>query len=126
MLAGLVSFRFAATSFEGAVEKIIFDELSFLKLDKEGVRRFVADYTKPMTSKNKLILKGYSFMSINSEQSQKISHLMSAYLLSTDFFANGMNETRMIKYVGLYDPHLRPCSNPFSSAYYPGEVTKRK
>jgi len=29
-----------------------------------------------------------------------------------------MDEKRAIKYVGLYDPYLRPCQNPFSSLNY--------
>jgi hypothetical protein len=119
LLAGLASFRFISTSFEDAVASIILDELSFLKLDKEGVHRFVSDYTKSTSTKNKLMLKGYSFMGISSTQSQKIHTLINAYLLSTDFFTNKMNETRTIKYRGLFDPYLRPCAHPFTSIYFP-------
>jgi hypothetical protein len=120
LIAGLATFGIA---FQGAVERIISNELNFLNLDKEGVRRFVADYTRSMTSKNKMMLKGYSFMGIGAAKSQKINSLINAYLLSTDFFMNKMDENRTIKYVGLYDPYMRPCVHPFSSAYYPGDVT---
>ena len=118
MLAGFVSFRLVTTPFEDAIEKIILSELSFLKLDKEGVRHFVADYAKSMTSGSKRILKGYSFMGITSQQSRKINSLMNAYLLSTDFFIYKMDETRIIKYVGLYDPQVRACAHPFTYAHY--------
>jgi hypothetical protein len=119
LIAGLATFGIA---FQGAIEKVIFSELGFLKLDNEGVRRFVADYTRSMTSKNKMMLKGYSFMGIGAAKSQKINSLINAYLLSTDFFMNKMDEGRTIKYIGLYDPYTRPCAHPFSSAFYSADV----
>ena len=119
LLAGVGAFGFA---FQNAVERIIVSELSFLKLDKEGVARFVADYTKSMPSKSKLMLKGYSFLGVSTRKSQKINNLINAYLLSTDFFMNKMDEGRTIKYIGLYDPYQRPCAHPFSSSQYPADV----
>jgi hypothetical protein len=35
-------------------------------------------------------------------------------LLSTDFFRFDADETRVIHYVGFYDPSLAPCSNPLA------------
>ena len=123
LLAGVGVFGLA---FENAVERIIVNELSFLKLDKEGVNRFVTDYTKSMNSKSKLMLKGYSFIRLSARKSQKINSLVNAYLLSTDFFINKMDERRTIKYVGLYDPYRHPCAHPFSNAYYPSDVADLK
>lgn len=118
-LLGAGAFAF---TFQNAVERIIINELSFLKLDKDGVARFVADYTKSMPSKAKLMLKGYSFLGLSTRKSQKINSLVNAYLLSTDFFMNKMDESKTIKYIGLYDPYQRPCAHPFSSSQYPSEV----
>ena len=39
--------------------------------------------------------------------------LVSTYLLSTDFFWNGSDESRTVNYVAYYDPN-RPCHNPFA------------
>jgi len=36
------------------------------------------------------------------------------FLASTDFFQNGGDETRPLRYVRFYDPYLSPCYNPFS------------
>ena len=124
LVGAIASFKFATTTFEEAVENVIFRELGFLDLDKVGVRRFASDYSKPATSKYKLLLKSYSFMGINSQRSQKITHLIHAYLLSTDFFLNRMDEMRPVKYVGLYNPYLRPCANPFSSNYFSNTVAQ--
>lgn len=40
-------------------------------------------------------------------------NLATLFLLSSDFFTNGADETRIIRYVVLYDP-MRPCRNPFA------------
>jgi hypothetical protein len=33
------------------------------------------------------------------------------FLLSTDFFRFGADETRTVRYIGFYDPYVTPCSN---------------
>jgi hypothetical protein len=30
-----------------------------------------------------------------------------------------MDESKIVKYLGFFDPYLRPCANPFSEVYYP-------
>jgi hypothetical protein len=42
-------------------------------------------------------------------------NIVSRYLLSTDFFQNGADETRAVRYVAFYDPYVTPCRNPFVS-----------
>jgi hypothetical protein len=34
------------------------------------------------------------------------------FLLSTDFFLNGADESRRVRYVRFYDPYVNPCWNP--------------
>lgn len=120
-LAGLGAFMASDRILEHAVEKRILDELSFLKLDKDGVRRFVTDYTKKLKPRKKLALEYYSFAGISSARSRKINRLMNDYLLSTDFFINNMDESRTIKYIALNDPQEKPCINPFTNLYYPAK-----
>lgn len=113
---------YSSVSLERAVEKRILDELSFLKLDPEGVRQFVVDYTERLTPNKKLALEYYSLAGIPSRYSRKIHRLMNDFLLSTDFFRNNMDESKTVHYVALNDPHARPCVNPFSHIYYPDEA----
>jgi hypothetical protein len=40
--------------------------------------------------------------------------LLTQFLLSSDFFKNGMREDRVIKYYLYYDPYINPCNNPKS------------
>ena len=39
--------------------------------------------------------------------------VVSAFLLSSDFFVNGADTSRIVRYLGFYDP-LKACSNPFA------------
>jgi hypothetical protein len=116
--AAIPSFKFVSTSFETATINLIKGELPFLKLEDEGIRAFVTDFSKSKSDPYKLTIRAYSFFGIDSSRSGKVNQLVSSYLLSTDFFANKMDESRMIKYVGLYDPYLRPCAHPFSAVHY--------
>jgi hypothetical protein len=38
--------------------------------------------------------------------------VVSQFLMSTDFFPNGMDERRPLAYVTYYDPYVTPCYNP--------------
>ena len=38
------------------------------------------------------------------------------FLLSTDFFAHGADESRPLRFVQLYDPYRAPCYNPMEPA----------
>ena len=122
-IAGLGAVLFTS-SLKGVVERRIQGELSFLKLDPEGLSRFVADYTSRLTPRSKKSLEGFSFLYVSSRYSQKIRRLVNVYLLSTDFFQHKMDDSRIIRYVALYDPQLRPCVNPFSGTHYPTDGTE--
>ena len=114
LIGAVGSDKFMATTFETSTARLIKEELAFLQLDDDGVRAFTRDYAKLKRNEFKVIVKGYSFLGISSSQSGKIHHIVSTYLLSSDFFINKMDEKRVIKYVALYDPYRRPCVHPFS------------
>jgi hypothetical protein len=117
-VAALTSFKFISTSYEEAAVTIIEKELSFLKLEREGIEKFIADYSKTKNSGYRLAIRGYSFFGVKASQSGKVNQLVTGYLLSTNFFVNKMDEKREVKYVALYDPYARPCSHPFSHIHY--------
>ena len=118
VVAAFATGKFFTTSFEQAAEDLIKAELHFLQLDGQGVKDFVKEYSKINDRRYKLIVKGYSLAGISTSQSGKVHQLVSSYLLSSDFFRNNMNENKVIRYVGLYDPYIRPCSHPFSHLRY--------
>lgn len=114
VIAAVASGKFLTTPFESSVAALIKDELSFLRLDEEGLDKFANDYARTASRKFKIIVKGYDLLGIGAAQSGKIHHIVSTYLLSSDFFLNKMDEKRVVKYVALFDPYLRPCAHPFS------------
>ena len=120
----------AATSIEDAVAGLILNEFSFLKIDREGLNQFVADYHRANTDYHQAMgarkqfflnikTKVYYFLRVTSDQSELVRAYTTMYLLSTDFFQNRMDESKEVKYLGLYNPRKMPCANPFSSVYYP-------
>jgi hypothetical protein len=121
-VAAFASFKFFTTPFDKSAQAIIEEELPFLKLDPEGIAAFLKDYDKGRDRLYQWTIKGYGLLGITSAQSGKIHQLVSNYLLSTDFFQNKMDESRVIRYVALYDPYLRPCAHPFSHLQYPEET----
>jgi len=41
-------------------------------------------------------------------------NVVTKFLLSTDFFLRGGDESRRIEYLSFYEPRLAPCRNPFA------------
>lgn len=113
-IAAVASGKFLTTTFESSVAGLIRDELGFLRLDEEGLNKFANDYSRTASRKFKIIVKGYNLLGIGASKSGKVHHIVSTYLLSSDFFINKMHEKRVIKYIALFDPYLRPCAHPFS------------
>lgn len=123
----LPTFAAYSASVEDALAGIILNEFPFLKLDRAGVKQFVADYYKLTGANRQLTMnlktKTYYFLKVGSEQSQLVRTLTHLYLISTDFFVHRMDESREVKYLGWYSPHKTPCANPFSAIYYPQAVS---
>lgn len=73
----------------------------YLDLDAAGVERYFADYERNRP--------GFS------RRLPLPPDACTRYLLSTDFFRHGADESRRIHYVGFYDPDVTPCNNPFAT-----------
>jgi hypothetical protein len=109
---------------------VIRRRLDYLKLDEAGVRAFAKDQVAAMMNKHiptwvrikyhfrasaSPLAKRYFWS--NDRRSKKIRAedlLVSTYLLSSDFFRNGGDESRTVGYVAFFDPVAQACSNPFA------------
>lgn len=104
-----------------AAINIITHELHFLKLDQKGVENFVDDYMKKHT--NSLFtyeLKAVDMLSLSANSLGYTEFLVKDFLLSSTFFTNKMDESKLIEYTGnVYNPYKTPCGNPFSALYFP-------
>ena len=112
-----------AVSLNEATAGVILHQFRFLNLDRKGIDQFVQDYYKQEGSSKSALaqvkMRGYYMLNINSDQSQLVRTITTLYLLSTDFFQNRMDEGKLVRYQGIYDPYKTPCANPFSALYYP-------
>lgn len=128
-VGGLGLWGFGRLGIEAKIVAILRRRLNFLQLDQAGLHRFAKDQVTAMLNKrfptwNRL---RYHFLSAVAPSFQRYYRsadtrsriakaedaFVSTYLLSSDFFINGSDESRTVRYVAFYDP-LRPCGNPFA------------
>lgn len=112
---------FSTKSLHSAVSSIIYREYNYLKLNPEGVDLYVQEYLNNNKGGHTYHMKimAFDLFNVEQENSTIVSHIVQNYLLSTDFFLNKMDETKVVHYIGAYDPYNTPCANPFSSLHYP-------
>jgi hypothetical protein len=126
---GLGAWGLGRLGFRLEIASILRRRLGFLKLDESGVRAFAKDQTNAMFNKKiptwnrlryHLLASGassfkrfYRSTDARSRMGRFEDTLVSTYLLSSDFFWNGADESRKVNYLAYYDPN-RPCQNPFA------------
>lgn len=117
--------------FEAGIASALRRRLAYLTLDEAGLKHFAKDqadatFNKKFPTWNRLryhlsstVAPSFQrFYRMNDSRSQLTrleDTLVVTYLLSSDFFLNGAQETRTINYLAYFDPQ-RPCQNPFSRA----------
>lgn len=113
---------------EQTIEMVLRRRLDYLDLDPAGVRQFAHDMAQ-LHVLSRQRLRMLSFMSPVYERlklsdggnslAQLLRHgedrLVSTYLLGSDFFVNGADTARPVKYLGLLDAR-HACGNPFARA----------
>jgi|ERR1700728_2624719 hypothetical protein len=122
---GLIGWRFAQSSAEAAIVKVVHKKLGYLKLDADGVQRFARDLAAARdisSSRLRIIdaagpLYTATRLSAETKLNNGIRHgedkVVTTFLLSSDLFKNGADQTRTVHYLGLYDPMIA-CGNPFA------------
>jgi hypothetical protein len=120
--------------FETLVFKILQQDLKTLNIDEKYFRKFASDAKASnywqrilFDKKKKAFVFAFYFLPkiglpYEFKYFQLRGRIVGDFLLATDFFVNKMDDKRAIKYVGLYDPYLRPCQNPFSNLNYNPEA----
>jgi hypothetical protein len=73
---------------------------SYLNLDPAGVVQYFADHQR--------------YRPTFSRRLPLAPDVYTNYLLSTDFFRHGADESTIVRYVGFYDPSVTPCNNPLA------------
>jgi hypothetical protein len=99
--------------------------LGYLQVDRSSFDRFAVDYLESRKEyKRELQLMAlfslpyryvtpYPFLKQGHSLRRLESNVVSRYLLSTDFFEHGADESRTVRYVEFHDPYSIACRNPF-------------
>jgi hypothetical protein len=111
---------------EDTIAMVLHARLPYLTLDPEGVRKFSADLAGLHVVSGarmkllRLIRPIYQRFELSAGENAlayKLRHgeerIVSLYLLASDFFINGADESRTVRYLGLLDS-TRACGNPFA------------
>jgi hypothetical protein len=116
--------------FNEVVRKILRKDLAKLNVSEDVLDKFLSDAKRvnrwnQFSFAKKMIIRmhfSFGFGFIKLPYHHKYLHykniIMEDFLMSTDFVVNGMDETKEIKYLGLFNPYIRYCFNPFSSSFY--------
>ena len=118
-----------ASSEEGDVDEIIKERLPYLKLDSKGVNVFAKDLVQRhiiSVCKLRLIemvvpvcIQVSLHIGVNA-QAHHFKHsgvrIVSMYLLSTDYFQNGYDESKIVCHLEFYAPFekLKSCQTTFT------------
>jgi len=136
-VAGIGGLTFGRMGAESEIAALVRRRLSFLRLNDAGVRAFAKDQVAALLAKRPswnrwkyhflaMFTKSFTQYGSSNDHRTRIQriedNLATTYLLSSDFFINGADESRTVEYLGLYDP-LRPCGNPFARPAVSSQVT---
>lgn len=121
----------ASTGFYDVVDRIVRQELAYLPISDDVYSAFMRDVRQQkainhLGSEKEWFIRlhfmlgkaGASLLPYRYKYEQYKSQIVGTFLLSTDFFYNGMDENKSVAYRNLYHPYKNACSNPFSSLYY--------
>ena len=107
---------------------IIRKKLNYMRIDKSELKEFADDFQNTLSAKQRMIggwagmLRPlYSIVDIYkvTPYSDKFKgfeeYAITTFLLSSDFFKNGADLSRKVKYIALYNPYEMGCENPFAN-----------
>ena len=132
-VAGLAGWGLGRVGLKAEIVAVLKRRLNFLKLDEKGVQTFATDrvdaiFNKRIPTWNRLRyhfganLPSYERYYRSTDRRSRVATfedgVVQLYLLSSSFFISGSDESRLVEYVGYYDP-LHPCQNPFARPVMP-------
>lgn len=127
MLAtGYLAWRWVRRGPEDVVVAILERQVGHLDVDRSSFTVFAGDYLESRREyerKLRVLSVGadvlryfspYRWLGMHHPLRRLEDTTVGLYLLSTDFFQNGADEERPIRYLGFYDPYRALCRNGLS------------
>lgn len=121
---GVLSFSGVRAEPEDIVVAVLKRRVGYLNVDPAVFKVFARDYLawKAKDAKRLRILatfalplrlfSPYELLPQGNALRRLENDVVGRFLLSTDFFRNGADESKPVVYLGYFDPLTRPCSNP--------------
>jgi hypothetical protein len=126
-VGGLSAWGVGRIGLRAEIASLIKRRLDYLKLDERGLQTFATDkvdaiFNKKIPTWNRLRyhfgagVPSFGRFHRSDARSRTESFedgIVQLYLLSSSFFIDGADESRVVRYVGYFDP-THPCQNPFA------------
>lgn len=95
-----------------AVASVVEENLGYLQTREEDRERFARDFASgsPMAEARLADRARWSGARLEALEER----ICAAFLMSSDFFRNGADEKRPVRYLALYEPTKAGCTNPFA------------
>ena len=95
-----------------AIARVLEDSLGYLQIVEEDRERFARDFARgaPMAEGRLAERNRWSGARLEALEER----ICTSFLMSSDFFRNGADESRPVRYLALYDPPKVGCTNPFA------------
>lgn len=112
--------------YQEMIADIVKKKLGFLDLDPQGVAKFSSQFSEKyekgylkvlMIDISRRTMERFDgFPRLNDRVKVFENLVAEQFLKSSDFFVNGQDESRVVKYrdIAFADPYLTPCANPFA------------
>ena len=128
LVAGLGVIGVGPVAAQAEIASLVRRRLNFLKMDEAGLEQFAKDQVSALLAKRptwnrwkyhllSIFTRQFAQYGTSNDTRTRMQHtadnFATLYLLSSDFFVNGADESSTIQYTGLYDS-LRACSSPFA------------
>jgi len=98
---------FRRSRFGSPEERLIRENFPYLTIDADGLRRFLREYRRATGSP---LLDG----------DEEMRRFLDTFLMSTNFFREGADESRTVRFATLYDVYTKPCYDPLPRHPIPG------
>ncbi len=119
--------------FEEMVHRLIKNAYRNLSVDDEEIVKFIDEAHRinlwewlNIGPREKMVIIVFGLLNNPYLPYYRVYHrlvvrITNPFILSTDFFRNGMDTSQPVRYLGIYNPYAMPCANPFSALYYDGK-----
>jgi hypothetical protein len=100
------------TARASAIAEVLATNLGYLQVSDEDREAFARDFAAGATMAERRLVDRNRWSGARIEALE--ARICTTFLMSSDFFKNGADESRPVRYLALYEPTRVGCANPFA------------